>query len=106
MPDILDLANRPAPASVAPTSGEGIELVGRSTAIGRVQELLRRSALLDSGVLIVGERGVDAASVAHELHTLSRPAAPWFAVECGSSDAARLDHALFGSPRGRASSDL
>ena len=106
MSDILAVANGPAPASLGPALDESIELVGRSAAIGRLQELLRRSAILDSGVLIVGERGADAASVARVLHTLSRPLAAWIAVACGASDAARLERALFGCPRGRTSTDL
>lgn len=106
MADTLSLANL-RPPRLIPASEEGIELVGRSAVIGRVQELVRRSALLDSGVLIVGERGADVASVAHDLHAQSRPAAaPWITVECGASDAARLDRALFGARHGRASTDL
>src|SRR5688572_29191465 len=102
MADILTLPeSRPAAQLTA-----GIELVGRSAAIGRVHELVRRSALLDTGVLIVGERGADVRSVAREIHALSRPAAAWIAIECGASDAAHLERALFGVPRGRLSSDL
>lgn len=106
MPDIITLAGTPASGAVGSRLDEGAELVGGSAAIGRVQELLRRSAHLDSGVLIVGERGVDTASVARELHRLSRPAAPWIVVECGASNGARLDRSLFGSPCGGRATDL
>jgi DNA-binding NtrC family response regulator len=90
-----------------PSSAAAIELVGKSPAITRVQELVRRAAVLDSGVLIVGERGADAESVARELHARSRSAAaPWMAVECGEGDAARLDRLLFGRTTEYAPTDL
>jgi two-component system, NtrC family, nitrogen regulation response regulator NtrX len=106
MPDIITRARGAASAPIDAMRAACVELVGRSAPIARVKELLRRSALLDSGVLIVGERGVDAASVARELHTIGRPAAPWIAVECGTSNAARLDRALFGSSRSGPATDL
>jgi len=90
-----------------PASSGAIELVGRSAVIGRIQELVRRCAALDTGVLIVGERGADTESVAHELHMRSRPGtAPWIPVECSAGDAANLDRALFGAPAGHAPPDL
>src|ERR1700688_2379588 len=98
MADPLMLADS-RPSLIAPASG-ALELVGRSAIIGRVQEIVRRSALLESGVLIVGERGADAESVARELHARSRPAASWIPVECGTGDVARVERALFGAPPG------
>jgi len=74
-----------------------LELVGRSAAITRVQELVRRAAALDSGVLFTAEPGTAVDSVARELHARSRQAtAPYVIVECASGDAARLDRVLFG----------
>ncbi len=106
MADTLMLANA-RPARLVPAPSGAIELVGRSAVIGRVQELLRRSAALDTGVLIVGERGADTESVAQELHVRSRPpTSPWMPVECGAGDAACLDRALFGAPVGQAPPDL
>jgi len=62
MADTLALANnRPR---LVPTSSGAIELVGRSALIGRIQELVRRCASLDTGVLIVGERCAVSESVA------------------------------------------
>jgi DNA-binding NtrC family response regulator len=91
---------------IASASSGALELVGRSAAIGLVQEVVRRSASLESGVLIVGERGADAGSVARELHARSRPAAaPWIAVDCRTGDVARLEYALFGAPPGLAPAD-
>jgi DNA-binding NtrC family response regulator len=106
MADSLMLANSRPARFVAPPSG-AIELVGRSAAVNRVQELLRRSAVVDSSVLFVGERGADPSSVARELHARSRPpTAPWIAVECGVADAVRLDRMLFGAPPAHVPKDL
>ena len=106
MRDTLLLAKsrspRAEPGSSAPT-----ELIGGSAAIGRVQELMRRTASLDSGVLLVGERGADAPAIAHELHARSRPAgAPWIVIDCGADDAVRIDRSLFGTARTHGPTDL
>lgn len=75
-----------------------VELVGRSAAVTRVQELVRRAAEGDSGVLLVAERGSDVPSVARELHTRSRGAdATFVQVDCGARDATSLDRELFGA---------
>lgn len=105
MSDTL-LANS-RPAHFVPLVPTAIELVGCSSAIARVQELVRRNAALNTGVLVVGERGTDAASVARELHARGKSAAaPWITMECGDGDAARLDRALFGACRAGMSTDL
>jgi DNA-binding NtrC family response regulator len=81
------------------TSNPGaLELAGNSPAITRVQELLRRAAPLDAGVLLTAERGADVDSVARELHGRSRrAAAPYVVVECDGADASRLGQLLFGA---------
>jgi DNA-binding NtrC family response regulator len=72
------------------------ELVGCSAAIRCVQEVVRRVAALDGGVLLIARRGADAESVAREIHARSPRAAHAFvSVPCG---AAGVEHALFGSP--------
>jgi two-component system, NtrC family, response regulator GlrR len=89
-------------APLAPLAGTGVppELVGVSAAIGLVQELVRRAAVSEGGVLLVAERGSDVESVARELHALGRgPTAPFVAVDCGAEN---LDRALFGEPGGGA----
>jgi DNA-binding NtrC family response regulator len=96
MADALRQVRSPGAPS---TAGDSIELAGSSPVIGRVHELLRRSALGDSNVLIVAERGVDAAAVARELHNLGSASAPWIALECGTGDAASIERAIFGAPR-------
>lgn len=106
MADTLMLANS-RPARLVPASSTAIELVGRSAAIGGAQELVRRVATLDTGALIVAERGADVESVARELHARGRSAAaPWVVVECGAADAAALDRELFGPAADHAPTDL
>lgn len=89
-----------------PAAG-AVELVGRSTAITRVQELVRRAADGGGGVLFVAERGTDIASVARDLHTrafsLERP---FVQVECATRDALALDRELFGASPGASPPDL
>ena len=82
-----------------------VELIGRSPAISRIQELVRRAATMDGAVLLVAEAGVDVESVAQELHARSRTAAaPWVVVDCGG-DGAHIEAKLFGAPAA-ASADL
>ena len=84
-----------------------LELVGRSVAIVRTQELIRRAAQVDGGVLLVAERGVDAESIAREIHERARrPTAGFIHVACSSGDPARLDSALFGPTPENVPSDL
>ena len=106
MPDTMMLANS-RPARFLPPTSAAIELVGRSTAITRVQELVRRAAVLDTAVLIIAERGSDAESVARELHARSRAgAAPWVLLECAGGDAASLERTIFGRAPDFAPTDL
>ena len=94
-------------ATLVPAGRGAIELVGRSPAVARVQELVRRSATLEGGVLLTCERGADAECVARELHTRGRPpSAPWVPVACGALDPAAIDHALFGGPDSATHTDL
>jgi DNA-binding NtrC family response regulator len=87
------------PARLFAANAGAVELVGRSNAITRVQELLRRAAASDAGTLITSEAGSAVESVARELHGRSRQsAAPFVIVECGAVDAAGVDRALFGPP--------
>ena len=63
-----------------------------------MQELVRRAAPLELGVLLTAERGADVDSVARELHARSRRAAgPYVVVECDGADASRIAQLLFGT---------
>jgi two-component system, NtrC family, nitrogen regulation response regulator NtrX len=84
-----------------------VELLGRSAAVARVHELIRRAATLDGGALITAETGVDVEAVARELHYRGRAAAaPFVAVRCDAGDAASIDRLLFGRPNLEAATDL
>lgn len=98
----------PQSARLVKTSMPALELEGRSIAIARVQELVRRAALAKGGVLLVGEVGADVASVARDLHEhTSRPRGLYEHIDCAAGDPGRLDRLLFGaSPSGAAPPDL
>src|SRR5947209_1277130 len=84
-----------------------VELTGRSAAITRVHELVRRGARLDGGALITAEPGAAVEDVARELHVRSRAAAgPFAVVDCEASEPARVDQLLFGAAADREPSDL
>jgi DNA-binding NtrC family response regulator len=105
MPDPALLAE--ARARLVKTSPTPLELVGRSAAIARVQELVRRAALSDSGVLLVADQGADVTSVAADLHARARRATAAFVqVDCASGDPTRLDEWLFGTAPEAATGDL
>jgi len=105
MPEPTQLAE--ARARLVKTSPTPLELVGRSHAIARVHELVRRAALADASVLLVADSGADVASVAQELHARTRRAsAPFVQVDCASSDSTRLDEWLFGTSSESAPGDL
>jgi two-component system, NtrC family, nitrogen regulation response regulator NtrX len=105
MPETIALTGRSETASTA--SRPARELVGRSAAITRVQELVRRAAGSNGGVLLVAHRGGDVESVARELWARTvRTAGDFQRVECGGADAARLDRLLFGVPAATTPVDL
>ena len=106
MPDPLKLADAPPSRFVRPSDGAA-ELVGRSPAITRVQELVRRAALVDGGALITSEPGAGVESVARELHLRGRhPTSPYVIVECDAGDPASVDRLLFGQPLAPVPTDL
>jgi two-component system nitrogen regulation response regulator NtrX len=108
MPETVKLAGARARSTRTPAESPGaIELLGHSSVIVRIQELVRRAALGEGGVLVTAERGAAVQSIAHELHARSRNAAgPCVLVECDAGDAARVDRLLFGRPEPDAPTDL
>ena len=86
--------------SESPGLPRPVELVGRSAAIAKVHEFLRRAASLDGGVLIAAEDGAAVDSVAAELHARGRHASgPYVAIDC-AADGSFLDRHLFGTTTG------
>lgn len=103
MPDPVMLSGARATRLAWP-SPLALELAGESAVIARVQELLRRAAALDSGVLLLARRGSDVDGLARDLHGRSaRASAPFVKVACGATG---VEHVLFGNPAGHAPPDL
>ena len=106
MPDPLLLADARAARPSRPGEGAA-ELVGRSPAITRVQELIRRGAPLEGGALITAEPGAGVDAVARELHLRGRPSSsPYIAVDCAAGNPVAVDRLLFGEPAPIAPTDL
>ena len=106
MADPLMLADASA-TRLLTAEGGAVELIGRSAAIARVQELIRRGATADGGVLLTAEAGAGVEAVARELHQRGRvPAAPYVVVTCDAGDPASVDRLLFGQPPPDAPTDL
>jgi DNA-binding NtrC family response regulator len=98
MAETIALVDDPA-AAASPSPRLARELVGRSAAIARVQELVRRAAAAKGGVLLLAHRGGDVESVARDLHRRTvRFSGTFQRIECGGADADRLDRLLFGVP--------
>ncbi|RJP24386.1 MAG: sigma-54-dependent Fis family transcriptional regulator [Candidatus Omnitrophota bacterium] len=77
------------------------ELIGKSSSMLRVFELIRRVAEGDSTVLIRGESGTGKELVARTIHKQSRrKERPFVAVRCTSVPADLLELELFGRARG------
>jgi len=77
------------------------ELIGDSAAITEVKTLIKRVALSDAPVLILGEHGTGKDVAARMLHAASkRKDAPFVAVNTASVPAARMDSELFGHEKG------
>ena len=72
-------------------------LVGRSSAMARVRELVGRAAGSRAPVLVTGEPGTGKDAVARLVHDLSaRASRPCVTVRCGGADSLALELELFG----------
>jgi len=77
------------------------QLIGKSPAIQRVVDLIRKLAQVDGCVLIQGESGTGKELVARALHYLSaRRSNPFVVVNCGAIPEALVESVLFGHRRG------
>ncbi|HVQ23563.1 MAG TPA: sigma-54-dependent Fis family transcriptional regulator, partial [Planctomycetota bacterium] len=86
-----------AAADVRETSGLGTH----SAAMGRVLDLARRVAQVDTTVLITGESGVGKERIARVIHDESaRTAGAFVAINCGAVPETLLESELFGHARG------
>jgi len=76
-------------------------IIGRSPAISRVFDAIRKVADTDSTVLISGESGTGKELVARAIHQMSvRTKGPMIPVNCGAIPAELLESELFGHIKG------
>jgi DNA-binding NtrC family response regulator len=77
------------------------QMVGRSPAMGRVLDMIRKVAPTRSTVLLVGESGTGKELVAHAIHQQgSRGEARFLAVNCAAIPPDLLENQLFGHRKG------
>jgi DNA-binding NtrC family response regulator len=76
-------------------------LLGRSAAMRRVFDVVRRVAPTDATVLITGESGTGKEIAARAIHDLGRRAdKPFIVVDCGALPANLIESELYGHERG------
>ena len=81
--------------------GQGVEMVGRSSAIERVRDLIARVAPSRATVLITGDTGTGKELVARSIHfTSGRAERPFVAVNCSAIPETLLESELFGHVKG------
>ncbi len=78
-----------------------MEIVGHSSGLRRVKELVGKVAATGHTVLVLGESGVGKELVARAIHTQSpRRDRPFVVVDCGTLSENLLQNELFGHQRG------
>lgn len=92
--------NRALRAQVEESQGRS-PLVGRSPAMAKIMDLVRRVAASRTSVLITGESGTGKAVVARAIHDSSdRASGPFVTVNCGALPEALIESELFGHVKG------
>ena len=83
------------------TSADDLGLAGRSAAMARLRELVRRLGPAGVSVVVLGPTGTGKEVVARALHTCSpRASGPFVPVHCGALPADLLESELFGHLKG------
>ena len=76
-------------------------MVGESTEIGRIKEMIEKVAPTDARVLITGANGTGKELVAHWLHEKSsRSSGPFVEVNCAAIPSELIESELFGHVKG------
>jgi len=76
-------------------------LIGESSRMTKVYELIRRVTNLNASVLITGESGTGKELIARAIHNLGeRAKAPFVAVSCGAIPETLIESELFGHEKG------
>jgi transcriptional regulator with PAS, ATPase and Fis domain len=91
-PAVLDKERRPHPLLTS-------SLIGQTSAMSRVHDLIERSAPSNASVLISGESGTGKELAAKALHHLSGRS-PFISINCAAIPEALLESELFGHQRG------
>jgi two-component system NtrC family response regulator len=82
-------------------SGVERELVGSSSAMKRLLEIVDRVSRTDAGILITGESGTGKEVIARRIHVQSHKAeGPFVAVNCAAIPGELLESELFGHAKG------
>ncbi|WP_292894697.1 sigma 54-interacting transcriptional regulator [Nitratireductor sp.] len=80
---------------------EGARLVGHSSGLKKVKELIRRFGTVNAPLLITGETGTGKELVAHECHRASdRADKPFLALNCAALPENLIESELFGYAAG------
>lgn len=81
--------------------GEEISIIGQSSALTRLQGMIKKVAATEATVLITGENGVGKELVAHELYRLSaRSSQPYIRVNCAAISETLIESEFFGHEKG------
>jgi DNA-binding NtrC family response regulator len=86
---------------LAETSKGCDQMIGCSSPMQQVYDLVRRVASLNASVLIVGESGTGKELIAQAIHNLgSRSGRPFVAVSCSAIPETLIESELFGHEKG------
>jgi transcriptional regulator with GAF, ATPase, and Fis domain len=76
-------------------------LIGQTTGLSRVMNLVRRVAVTNSTVIIIGETGTGKELIANSIHKLSsRSSGPLIKLNCGAIPENLIDDEFFGHEKG------
>lgn len=80
---------------------KGYEMIGESSAIGHIREMIDKVAPTDARVMITGSNGTGKELVARSLHENSnRAGAPFIEVNCAAIPSELIESELFGHEKG------